>query len=154
MALALGTRDDANNTDPREITIVRATEFILTSDYLGGCETSKQILEHYHPARTTVQQAKSLELRAATSLSRLRHDQVKTTEARDLLTPIYGWFTESFDTADLKDAEALLHRLGYRRAATARLLLLMATSRHPVARNLLPLYPQQRTFASWHPKSA
>ena len=51
MALALGTRDDANNTDPREITIVRATEFILTSDYLGGCETSKQILEHYHPAR-------------------------------------------------------------------------------------------------------
>ena len=40
------------------------------------------------------------------------HDQGKTTEARDLLTPIYGWFTESFDTADLKDAEALLHELG------------------------------------------
>ncbi len=111
MALALGTRGDTNNTDPREITIVRATEFTLTSDYLGRCETSKQILEHYHPARTTVQQAKSLELRAATSLSRLRHDQVKTTEARDLLTPIYGWFTESFDTADLKAAEALLHEL-------------------------------------------
>ena len=72
----------------------------------GWCEA------HYHPARETVQQAKSLELRAATSLSRLWHDQGKTTEARDLLIPIYGWFTESFDTADLKDAEALLHELG------------------------------------------
>jgi predicted ATPase len=57
------------------------------------------------------QSAKSLELRAATSLARLWRDQGKRVEARDLLAPIYGWFTEGFDTADLKDAEALLDEL-------------------------------------------
>ena len=56
-------------------------------------------------------QAKSLELRAATSLARLWRDQGKRTEARDLLAPVYGWFTEGFDTADLKDAKALLDEL-------------------------------------------
>ena len=60
-------------------------------------------------ART--QQAKSLELRAATSLARLRRDQGKRAEAHDLLAPVYGWFTEGFDTADLKDARALLDQL-------------------------------------------
>jgi predicted ATPase len=54
------------------------------------------------------QQAKSLELRAAMSLSRLWQQQGKRTEARELLAPIYGWFTEGFDTADLQDAKALL----------------------------------------------
>ena len=57
------------------------------------------------------QQAKSLELRAATSLARLCRDQGKRAQARDLLTPIHGWFTEGFDTADLKDAKALLDEL-------------------------------------------
>jgi predicted ATPase len=57
------------------------------------------------------QQAKSLELRAATSLARLWRDQGKRAQARDLLAPIYGWFTEGFDTADLKDAKALLDEL-------------------------------------------
>ena len=57
------------------------------------------------------QQAKSLERRVATSLARPRHDQGKTTEASDLLAPIYDWFTESFGTADLKDAKALLDEL-------------------------------------------
>jgi hypothetical protein len=57
------------------------------------------------------QQAKSLELRAATSLARLWRDQGKRGQARDLLTPIYGWFTEGFDTADLKDANELLAEL-------------------------------------------
>ncbi len=57
------------------------------------------------------QQAKSLELRAAMSLARLRQRQGKRVEARDLLAPIYGWFTEGFDTPDLKDAEALLDNL-------------------------------------------
>src|SRR5262249_43614319 len=55
------------------------------------------------------QQAKSLELRAATSLARLWQQQGKRAEARALLAPIYGWFTEGFDTADLKDAKTLLH---------------------------------------------
>jgi len=57
------------------------------------------------------QHAKSLELRAATSLARLRRDQGKRTEARDLLAPIYGWFTEGFDTPILQDAKALLDEL-------------------------------------------
>jgi predicted ATPase len=57
------------------------------------------------------QEAKSLELRAATSLARLWQTQKKTAEARDLLAPVYGWFTEGFDTADLKDAKALLDEL-------------------------------------------
>jgi class 3 adenylate cyclase/predicted ATPase len=59
-----------------------------------------------------MQQAKSLELRAAVSLSRLRRDQGRLTEARDLLAPVYGWFTEGFDTQDLKEAKALLDELG------------------------------------------
>ena len=58
------------------------------------------------------QQAKSLELRAATSLSRLWLRQGKRSEALNLLAPIYDWFTEGFDTADLKEAKVLLEELG------------------------------------------
>ena len=54
------------------------------------------------------QQAKSLELRAATSLAQLRQREGRHEEARAVLTPIFGWFTEGFDTPDLKDAAALL----------------------------------------------
>jgi predicted ATPase len=57
------------------------------------------------------QQAKSLELRAATSLSRLWQQQHKRAEANALLAPIYGWFTEGLDTTDLKEAKALLDKL-------------------------------------------
>jgi predicted ATPase len=57
------------------------------------------------------QQAKSWELRAAMSMARLWRDQGKRDEARDLLAPVYGWFTEGFDTRDLKEAKALLHEL-------------------------------------------
>jgi predicted ATPase len=57
------------------------------------------------------QQAKSLELRAALSLTHLWQQQGKRQEARDLLAPIYGWFTEGFDTADLRDAKELLEEL-------------------------------------------
>jgi predicted ATPase len=57
------------------------------------------------------QQAKSWELRATTSLARLWQQQGKRQEAHDLLAPVYHWFTEGFDTADLKDAKALLHKL-------------------------------------------
>ena len=57
------------------------------------------------------QQAKSWELRVALSLSWLWQRQGKRTEARELLAPIYGWFTEGFDTADLQEAKALLTAL-------------------------------------------
>jgi predicted ATPase len=57
------------------------------------------------------QEAKWLELRAAMSLARLGQQQGKRTEARELLAPIYGWFTEGFDTADLQEAKALLEVL-------------------------------------------
>jgi len=58
------------------------------------------------------QQAKSWELRVAMSMARLWRDQGKRDEARDLLAPVYGWFTEGFDTLDLKEAKALLTELG------------------------------------------
>jgi predicted ATPase len=57
------------------------------------------------------QQAKSWELRASMSLARLWRDQGKVREARELLAPVYGWFTEGFDTRDLNEAKALLEDL-------------------------------------------
>jgi predicted ATPase len=57
------------------------------------------------------QEAKLWELRATASLARLRRDQGRHTEARDLLAPVYGWFTEGFDTQDLREAKALLDEL-------------------------------------------
>jgi predicted ATPase len=58
-----------------------------------------------------LQQAKSLELRAAITLARLWGEQGRRDEARDLLAPVYGWFTEGFDTLDLREAKALLNEL-------------------------------------------
>src|SRR5262249_16185930 len=57
------------------------------------------------------QEAKSLELRAAMSMARLWRDRGKPEQARELLAPVYGWFTEGFDTLDLKEAKALLEEL-------------------------------------------
>ena len=57
------------------------------------------------------QQAKSWELRAAMSIARLYRDQGKRQQARDLLAPVYGWFSEGFDTLDLKEARILLDEL-------------------------------------------
>ena len=57
------------------------------------------------------QGTRGYELRAATSLARLWRDQGRRGEARDLLAPVYGWFTEGFDTQDLKEAKALLDAL-------------------------------------------
>jgi predicted ATPase len=57
------------------------------------------------------QNARLWELRAAISLARLWRDHGKRNEARDILAPVYGWFTEGFDTLDLKEAKALLDKL-------------------------------------------
>ena len=62
-------------------------------------------------AEARAQQARSLELRAASSLARLWRDQGRRAQAHDLLAPVYGWFTEGFETADLKEAKALLDDL-------------------------------------------
>jgi predicted ATPase len=59
-----------------------------------------------------LQGAKMWELRAATSLAQLWAQQGRRSEAYDLLAPVYGWFTEGFCTADLKDARALLDEVG------------------------------------------
>ena len=68
---------------------------------------------HFDRALTVArqQQAKSWELRASMSLARLWRDQGKAQQARELLAPVYGWFTEGFDTLDLKEAKALLEEL-------------------------------------------
>jgi len=62
----------------------------------------------YRHASAQQHLARSFELRATISLARLWSDQGKQDEAGDLLAPVYGWFTEGFDTRDLKDAKALL----------------------------------------------
>ena len=76
----------------------------------GQSEAAEQL---YHKALSIAreQEAKLWELRAAVGLARLRRDQGRRAEARDLLAPVYGWFTEGFDTPDLKEAKALLDQL-------------------------------------------
>jgi len=77
-----------------------------------GCPAD-EAAGRYHRALAIAraQGARSFELRAATSLARLWRDQGKRAEARDLLAPVYGWFTEGFDTRDLNEAKALLDEL-------------------------------------------
>ena len=86
----------------------------LRGDLLGatGDGAAAEASFRHAIAVASKQQAKLFELRASTSLARLWGDQGKRTEARDLLAPIYGWFTEGFDTLDLKEAKALLDELG------------------------------------------
>ena len=69
--------------------------------------------ELYHRALSIAEQqeAKLWELRAAASLARLRRDEGRQAEARDILAPVYGWFTEGFGTPDLKETKALLDEL-------------------------------------------
>ncbi len=84
-------------------------ELLLSQSVKNGAEAEANYNQAMAVARR--QQAKSLELRAAVNLARLWQGQRKHAEARDLLAPVYGWFTEGFDTADLKDAKALLEEL-------------------------------------------
>ena len=84
------------------------------------CCANDAILVHYSmhcpvavgPGCGPYLEAKALEPRAAICLRRLWQQQGKCAEARQLLAPIYGWFTEGFDTADLQEARALLDELG------------------------------------------
>jgi len=77
----------------------------------GG--SADEAAAHYHRALAIAREqgSRAFELRAATSLARLWRDQGKRAEARDLLAPVYGWFTEGFDTCDLMEAKALLQEL-------------------------------------------
>jgi predicted ATPase len=86
-----------------------AGEILLTS----AMRDEKRGEEYFAHALAVArhQQAKSWELRAAMSLARLWRDQGKVREARELLAPVYVWFTEGFDTRDLKEAKALLEEL-------------------------------------------
>ena len=76
-------------------------------------ERFEPVEELYHRALSIAQEqgAKLWELRAATSLARLRRDQGQRAAAYDLFAPIYGWFSEGFDTPDLREAKALLDEL-------------------------------------------
>jgi predicted ATPase len=87
-------------------------ELILRSEgSIGNAAVTPEACFQKALAVARRQQSKSLELRAAVSLSRLWQSQGKRQDASDLLAPIYDWFTEGFDTADLKDAKALLDEL-------------------------------------------
>ena len=80
---------------------------------MGAADLREQAEAAYREAVDVArgQQARSWELRAATSLAGLLRDQGRCDEALALLQPVYDWFTEGFDTTDLKDAKALLEEL-------------------------------------------
>jgi predicted ATPase len=85
-------------------------ELLLKRSHENGGEAEACFLYALEVARR--QQARSVELRAATSLARLLRDEGRRAEARDVLAPVYAWFSEGFDTRDLVEAKALLEELG------------------------------------------
>jgi predicted ATPase len=119
----LGRFDDAWRSIDEAVTAVETTkerwweaeinriagEIALTSPERDTANTQAYFERALAVARH--QRAKSWELRASMSLARLWRDQGKPQQARDLLAPVYGWFTEGFDTRDLKEAKALLQEL-------------------------------------------
>jgi predicted ATPase len=119
----LGQFDDAWRSIGEALTAVEATKerwWEAEIKRIGGEAALKspepdtaKAEAHFEHALSVArkQQAKSWELRAAMSMARLWRDQGKREEARELLAPVYGWFTEGFDTLDLKEAKALLHEL-------------------------------------------
>ena len=119
----LGRFDEAQHCIDEAISILEVTgEKVWTAEVhrLAGeivlaspCPDVGKATAFFERALTVsrAQQAQSWELRAATSMARLWRDQGKRHEAHDLLAPVYGWFTEGFDTLDLKEAKALLDEL-------------------------------------------
>jgi predicted ATPase len=85
-------------------------ELLLAQDASNAAQAEQSFRTAIEISRK--QRAKSWELRATTSLARLLRDTNRRDEARAMLADIYGWFTEGFDTADLKDSKALLDELG------------------------------------------
>jgi predicted ATPase len=100
--LAIQTGKPGPNAEPSDVQRSRASP-----------ESEAEAEPYFRRATETArrQGAKSFELRATTSLARLRRQQGNEQEARKILSDTYGWFTEGFDTADLKDAKALLDEL-------------------------------------------
>jgi predicted ATPase len=100
--------------DATQIKYVQTETLRLSGDLLLANGDDPAVVEPYYERSIALarrQGAKLFELRSATSLARLWRDQGKRAEARDLLGPIYNWFTEGFDAPDLKDAKALLEQL-------------------------------------------
>jgi len=93
-----------------ELLRLKARALVIESGHCASTDAQELLEESMAVAKN--QEARSLELRAAVDLARLHRDQGRHAEARDLLAPVYGWFTEGFDTPDLKEAKALLHELG------------------------------------------
>jgi predicted ATPase len=116
----LGQLDDAWRTVYEAETVIERTKETWFEAFahriageiaLNSARPDAAIAEAYFEHALAVarqQQAKSWELRAAMSMARLWRDQGKPQQARELLAPIYGWFTEGFDTCDLREAKALL----------------------------------------------
>jgi predicted ATPase len=99
--------------EEREVRWFQAETLRLTGDVMLATSDAAATEASYHEAIAIAQRqsAKLWELRAATSLARLWRDQGKRAAARDLLAPVYGWFTEGLETNVLKDAKALLDEL-------------------------------------------
>ena len=108
-AVGKGLEDQQRTGQRRWESELRRAEGIALAGLNRLNEAQAALQEALRIARS--QQAKSYELRAATSLARLWGEQGRRAEARDLLSPVYGWFTEGFDTADLKEAKVLLDHL-------------------------------------------
>ena len=116
----LGRFDDAWRSIDEAVTVVETTKesmFEAEINRIAGevelksPERDAAKAEGYFERALAIarqQQAKSWELRAAMSLARMWRDQGKVQQARELLAPVYGWFTEGFETCDLREAKALL----------------------------------------------
>ena len=91
--------------------VIRPHEVVLEAERLHQAYGRLVLTERRKAVAAVVLARQLLELRAATSLARLWQGQGKKQEANDLLAPVYGWFTEGLETADLRDAKALLDEL-------------------------------------------
>jgi hypothetical protein len=100
-----------------------------------GCPEAAEELHRKALSIAGEQEAKLWELRAAASLARLWRDQGRHAEARDLLAPVYGWFTEGFGTPDLKEAKSLLTSWGEPACATRILVALKRVGSEPTWRS-------------------